>query len=67
MLENRATFEKVVNEPEFIIYTSFEESKMSVISEIPCVDDLYPEDFIYFIQNWTSCAQKINPLIEEVK
>lgn len=67
MIENRGTFEKVVNEPEFIIYTSFEESKMSVISEIPSVEDLLPEDFIYFIENWSSCAQKINPMIEEVK
>lgn len=31
------------------------------------MEDVQPDDFKFFIENWAECASKLNPLIEEVK
>ena len=67
MIENRTNFKKAVDEQNLIIYTLFEDSKMSIISEVPAVMDLLPEDFKFFIENWANCAAKLNPMIEVVQ
>ena len=50
-----------------IVYIHFEDTRASVITEVHPIPDLLPEDFKFFIENWASCAAKLNPLIEEVK
>lgn len=66
MIDNRKTFTRAIEEPNLIIYTSFEESKMAVVSEVPCVVGLYPDEFKHFILNWPECAKLCNPILLEI-
>ena len=38
-------------------------NKMSVIIEAT-FDDLVPDNFLYFIENWAACSQALSPLIK---
>lgn len=67
LINNRTSFKVAVDEKHVKVYTKFEESKMSVITEVPFVEGLIPDDFRFFIQNWAECAPKLNPLIESVQ
>lgn len=67
LTENRSQFKKSELDKNLIVYTLFEGSKMTVITEVPHVPDLVPEDFKYFINNWVDCAAALNPLIESVE
>ncbi len=55
MIEERTQYPKSIDEPNMIVYSAFEESKLSVITEVPLVSDLLPNDFKYFIENWIEC------------
>jgi hypothetical protein len=49
-----------------IVYSAFEESKLSVITEVPLVAGLVPNDFKYFIENWVECIKSVNTMLIEV-
>ena len=34
---------------------------MTMVTEIKVIDNLYPEDFKYFLENWSEVATKLNP------
>ena len=67
MINNRHTLKRAVDDKNLIVYTAFEGNKVTVITEVPELEDIHPDDFQYFIENWAECATKLNPLIEEVK
>ena len=52
-----------IDEPNIKVYTTFQDSNMIVVAEAPCVEDLHPDDFIVFIENWADCIADINPLL----
>jgi hypothetical protein len=50
------------------VFTTFEGAMMSSVVEVALVEGLTPmEDFNFFIENWPTCAPKVNPLIIELK
>ncbi len=48
---------------KYNIHQQFDGNKMSVIIEAN-FDDLVPDNFLYFIENWATCAPALNPLIK---
>ena len=55
------------DEPNMKISTTFQDAQMCVITIVPCVEDLLPDDFIPFIENWADCIKDINPLLCRVE
>ncbi len=66
MINERAQYPKSIDEPNLIVYSAFEESKLSVITEVPLVAGLVPNDFKYFIENWVECIKSVNTMLIEV-
>lgn len=60
---DRANLTLNIDEPNIKVYTTFQDSNMVVVAEAPCVEDLHPDDFIVFIENWADCIADINPLL----
>ena len=68
LVESRASLNKTFDQDGLIVYTAFEDAKMSSVVEVACVEGLTPMgDFNYFIENWATCAPKVNPLIFDLK
>lgn len=67
MCADRQKFTIAVDEPNIRVSTYFDDSKMSIITEVPCVNGVPPESFVYFINNWLQCVKSINPLIAEIE
>lgn len=47
---------------KYNVHQSNNGNKMSVIIEAN-FDDLVPDNFIYFMENWAVCSTKLNPMI----
>lgn len=67
IISDRSKFKVASDEANLKVSTYFEESRMSVISEVPCVVGVPPASFCYFINNWLDCVQNINPLISKIE
>jgi len=37
-----------------------------MVTEIKVIDNLYPEDFKYFLENWSEVAPKLNPQLASI-
>lgn len=48
---------------KYNIHQAFDGNKMSVIIEAH-FDDLVPNNFLYFMDNWATCSSALNPLIK---
>ena len=40
---------------------------MTMVTEIKVIDNLYPEDFKYFLENWSEVAPKLNPQLASIQ
>lgn len=68
LVENRKSLNKTFDQDGITVYTTFEDAKMSSVVEVALVEGLSPMgNFNYFIENWATCAPKVNPLIIELK
>ena len=67
IVKNRSDYKVAVDEANLKVSTFFDDSKMSIITEVPCVQGVPPEQFKYFVDNWLDCVSHMNPLIKEVK
>lgn len=57
MINERTMYPKSIDEPNLIVYSAFDESKLSVITEVPLAAGLFPDDFKHFIENWVECIK----------
>jgi len=49
-----------------IMRATFTDTGMVMITEIKVIDNLTPEDFKYFMENWKDVAPKLNPQIASI-
>jgi len=59
----------VIREEEngnLVMRATFSESGMTMVTEIKVIDNLTPEDFKHFIENWKEVAPKLNPQLASI-
>lgn len=67
VVDERQTFPKVVEEPNMTIYqTVQDDGKTNIVTEVPLVEGVLPDEFKYFIENWAVAAKEINPMLDSI-